>query len=133
VAGARRALLFRGCDRHALPCHDPSSYYNDDHGHQAGDRLLKEIAAAWRRHLRATDVLARYGGEEFALALPACEIDAAGLLLERLREAKPGRQTCSAGLVAWDRIESTDQLIGRADAALYEAKAAGRNRVIAAT
>jgi GGDEF domain-containing protein len=45
----------------------------------------------------------------------------------------PGGQICSAGLVAWDRIESTDQLIGRADAALYEVKVAGRNRVIAGT
>jgi PleD family two-component response regulator len=132
VAGARRARLFRGCDRHALPCHDPSSYYNDDHGHQAGDRLLRRSQPPGAATCaRPTSSPARH--EEFALALPACEIDAAGLLLERLREATPGGQTCSAGLVAWDRIESTDQLIGRADAALYEAKAAGRNRVIPAT
>ena len=47
--------------------------YNDHHGHLAGDRLLKEAAAAWRSVLRDTDLLARYGGEEFAIALPGCD------------------------------------------------------------
>jgi diguanylate cyclase (GGDEF)-like protein len=46
--------------------------FNDHHGHQAGDRLLKEVAAAWRLAVRTTDLLARYGGEEFGLLLPAC-------------------------------------------------------------
>ena len=67
--------------------------YNDVHGHQAGDRLLKQLAAAWGAELRATDVLARYGGEEFALALPGCDLDDAGLLVERLRAATPAEQT----------------------------------------
>jgi diguanylate cyclase (GGDEF)-like protein len=105
--------------------------YNDRHGHQAGDLLLKEIAASWQQRLRATDVLARYGGEEFALALPGCLAVEAESLLERLREAMPHGETCSAGLAWWDGEESSQALFGRADTALYEAKARGRDRVVA--
>ena len=106
--------------------------YNDANGHQSGDRLLKEAVAAWRRVLRPGDVLARYGGEEFAVVLPGCSRDAAIHVLERLRGATPGHETCSAGVAAWDGFESADDLLGRADAALYEAKSAGRNRTVAA-
>lgn len=104
--------------------------YNDRHGHQAGDLLLKEIAASWQERLRATDVLARYGGEEFALALPGCLAVEAESLLERLRHAMPHGETCSAGLAWWDGEESSQALFGRADTALYKAKARGRNRVV---
>jgi diguanylate cyclase (GGDEF)-like protein len=106
--------------------------YNDQHGHQAGDLLLKEIAASWQQTLRATDVLARYGGEEFALALPGCLVAEAQELLERLRESMPHGETCSAGLAWWDGEESAQALFGRADAALYVAKARGRDRVVSA-
>jgi len=105
--------------------------YNDRHGHQAGDLLLKEIAASWQERLRATDMLARYGGEEFALALPGCLAAEAEALLEHLREAMPHDETCSAGLAWWDGEESSQALFGRADTALYVAKARGRNRVVA--
>ncbi len=105
--------------------------YNDRHGHQAGDLLLKEIAASWQQRLRATDVLARYGGEEFALALPGCLAVEAEALVERLREAMPHGETCSVGLAWWDGEESAQALFGRADAALYMAKARGRDRVVA--
>ena len=104
--------------------------YNDVHGHQAGDRLLKQLAAAWGAELRATDVLARYGGEEFALALPGCDLDDAAILVERLRGATPSEQTASAGLVRWDGTESAERLFGRADKALYAAKDSGRDRVV---
>jgi diguanylate cyclase (GGDEF)-like protein len=104
--------------------------YNDHHGHQAGDLLLKEIAASWQQRLRATDVLARYGGEEFALALPGCLAVEAESLLERLRDAMPHGETCSAGLAWWDGEESAQALFGRADSALYVAKARGRDRVV---
>jgi diguanylate cyclase (GGDEF)-like protein len=104
--------------------------FNDVHGHQAGDRLLKQLAAAWGAELRATDVLARYGGEEFALALPGCDLDDAGVLIERLRAVTPAEQTASAGLVLWDGDESAERIFGRADKALYEAKATGRDRII---
>ena len=104
--------------------------YNDRHGHQAGDRLLKEAAAQWQARLRESDVLARYGGEEFALALPDCELEEAEMLVERLRSSTPDEQKCSAGVVAWDGEESDVALVDRADRALYEAKRGGRDRVI---
>jgi len=111
---------------------DEFKLYNDDHGHQAGDRLLKQVAAAWAAELRATDVLARYGGEEFALALPGCDLGDASALAQRLRATMPQAQTCSVGVVSWDGLEDAEQLFNRADKALYAAKAAGRDRVIVA-
>lgn len=104
--------------------------FNDENGHQAGDRLLKQAAAAWANELRATDFLARYGGEEFALALPSCPPDEARIVVERLRLATPHGQTASAGIAFWDGMETSDQLLGRADSALYEAKRRGRNRAL---
>ena len=102
--------------------------YNDTKGHAAGDKLLLHAAAEWTERLRRSDVLARYGGEEFAVMLPGCAIDRALPLLERLREATPGEVTCSVGLAEWDGIERPDQLIERADRALYVAKREGRDR-----
>ena len=107
--------------------------YNDEHGHQTGDRLLKAAAGTWRASLRATDVLARYGGEEFAVVLPRCDLENALVLLARLRKATPEEQTVSAGVAAWDGEEAPEALVARADAALYEAKNGGRNQVIVAT
>jgi diguanylate cyclase (GGDEF)-like protein len=104
--------------------------YNDAKGHQAGDRLLKQAAAAWRRELRTTDLLSRYGGEEFALMLPGCDADQAIAIVERIRQATPEGQACSAGVAAWDGMESSFELFGRADAALYEAKRGGRDRAV---
>jgi diguanylate cyclase (GGDEF)-like protein len=106
--------------------------YNDAHGHPAGDRLLATAAVAWRRELRPTDVLARYGGEEFAAVLPACTLADAHVVVERIRAATPLGQTVSAGIAEWDRRESAAELVARADAALYAAKAAGRNRALPA-
>jgi len=105
--------------------------FNDEHGHQAGDALLRDLAGAWTACLRATDVIARYGGEEFALAFPAWPPEAALRAIERLRNAAAAQgQTCSAGLVQWDGHESAESLVGRADAALYAAKGAGRDRTV---
>lgn len=106
--------------------------YNDRHGHQAGDRLLKEATAAWRSQLRAGDVLARWGGEEFAVLLPGCTIREARLLVERIRRLTPEGQTCSAGIAEWDRREDLDRVLHRADVALYQAKHTGRDRAVAA-
>ena len=106
--------------------------YNDLHGHQAGDRVLREAASAWRTVLRETDLLARYGGEEFAVALPGCDLEHAGHLVNRLREVTPAGQSCSAGLASWDGDETADALLGRADDALYEAKQTGRDRTVVA-
>jgi diguanylate cyclase (GGDEF)-like protein len=101
--------------------------YNDRHGHQAGDRLLKAAAAAWQGKLRKTDLLARYGGEEFAVLLPDCHLADAMEIAERLRTAQP-EVTCSLGVAAWDGREDAARLVARADRALYAAKAGGRNR-----
>jgi diguanylate cyclase (GGDEF)-like protein len=104
--------------------------YNDTHGHLAGDRFLKRMAAAWSESVRNTDILARYGGEEFAVAMPGLTVQDAGATLERLRDALSEGQTCSAGVCVWDGEESAEALIARADTALYEAKASGRDRIV---
>jgi len=106
--------------------------YNDTHGHQAGDRLLRAAAAAWSARLRTTDLIARYGGEEFAVVLPGCDADAAGLVADALRRSVPEDATCSIGVATWEADESAEALVARADAALYRAKAAGRDRVVTA-
>jgi diguanylate cyclase len=105
--------------------------YNDRHGHQAGDLVLKEAASAWRAEVRSTDLLARYGGEEFVLLLPACALDDAVRIVERLRLVTP-LVTCSVGLACWDFQEASSGLVERADQALYAAKAEGRNRHVLA-
>ena len=106
--------------------------FNDDRGHQAGDRLLKQAASAWASELRASDMLARYGGEEFALLLPGCTLEGAQALVQRLRTAMPDGETVSAGIACWDETESAESFLGRADAALYSAKRGGRDRLVAA-
>ncbi|MDA0174097.1 diguanylate cyclase [Solirubrobacter taibaiensis] len=104
--------------------------YNDTHGHQAGDDLLAAASTAWRPELRATDTLARYGGEEFAVLLPHSDAEGAQIVVERLLAVVPFDQTASAGIAVWDGTESADELLARADAALYEAKHAGRARAL---
>jgi diguanylate cyclase (GGDEF)-like protein len=106
--------------------------FNDQHGHQGGDRLLKEATAAWRTRIRRTDLLARYGGEEFAILLRDCSKIEAVVVLDDLRSVTPRNQTFSAGLAEWDGHEDPERLVGRADRALYEAKHAGRDRIIVA-
>jgi diguanylate cyclase (GGDEF)-like protein len=101
--------------------------FNDERGHQAGDRFLKQAAAAWGVELRGTDFLARYGGEEFALALPGCTPQLALEVADRIRAATPEGETCSIGIACWDGDEGAEPLLGRADRALYEAKHRGRN------
>jgi len=107
--------------------------YNDTHGHLAGDAVLRDCAAAWDSQLRGEDTILRYGGEEFLVVLPACDAEDAAEIVERLRAATPAQQTCSAGLAVWLPGESVDVLVGRADKALYEAKEAGRDRLVSAS
>jgi diguanylate cyclase (GGDEF)-like protein len=106
--------------------------YNDDHGHQAGDRLLKEAATAWRAEVRPTDTLARYGGEEFVVLLHGHDLQLARRVVDRLRAATPREQSCSAGLARRQDGEAATALLSRADKALYDAKRAGRNRSLVA-
>lgn len=111
---------------------DRFKQFNDENGHQAGDRLLKEVTATWKETLRPSDVLARYGGEEFVLLLPSCPIELGLEVVDRLRTQTPTTQTCSAGVAVWDGEENPEQLVARADAALYQAKEAGRDQSVAA-
>jgi len=106
--------------------------YNDTLGHQAGDELLRSASARWRTGLGEQDFLARMGGEEFLLVLPAVAAEAAEELITRLQELTPGGQTFSAGLALWDGQETSDELIARADIAMYQAKSTGRARTCCA-
>ena len=113
---------------------------NDTLGHQAGDEALQRFSSILASALRAGDVLARWGGEEFILLLPATPLDEAASVIERLRARcadpaswveRPELQvTFSAGLSAHTDGESMQQVIARADAALYRAKSEGRNRLV---
>lgn len=103
--------------------------YNDTHGHLAGDEVLRACAKAWDSALRGEDTIVRFGGEEFLVLLPDTSPEQATEIIERLRAKTPMGQSCSAGLACWDYDESIDDLLGRADKALYLAKASGRNQL----
>ncbi len=112
---------------------------NDRFGHQAGDQVLQCVAKQITTRLRRSDFTARIGGEEFASLLPDCDTTDAVRLAEQLRtkihycdfdtELGLVQVTLSCGIALLDPNESDDTLFARADAALYKAKAGGRNRV----
>lgn len=116
--------------------------YNDTHGHPAGDRLLQRLAELFRANTRGSDFVARYGGEEFAIICPELDRNGGRQIAEKLCRMvddtsfdgesalpHPG-VTISIGVAAYpDDADCPDHLIARADAALYRAKANGRNRV----
>jgi diguanylate cyclase (GGDEF)-like protein len=110
---------------------------NDTFGHQAGDRLLREISDLLRHTLRAYDILVRWGGEEFLLILPGVALDQARRLAERIRAAVErldtqglGPVTISAGTAALDANYDFETMLMAADRRLYEAKSNGRNTVV---
>ena len=117
---------------------------NDTHGHPAGDHALIEVAKIIKSTLRCHDFVARYGGEEFAMLLPETSADRAIMALERVRSAieradiRYGDQrlelTVSLGMAAFphELVARASDFISLADAALYDAKRSGRNRVVAA-
>lgn len=112
--------------------------FNDEHGHQAGDGALLDIAATLRSVTRSADICARYGGEEFAVILPATPLEGAIQMAERIRAAvhhhieQPHDFTVSIGVAEIDATTRTvEDLIAVADRSLYEAKRSGRNRVVA--
>jgi diguanylate cyclase (GGDEF)-like protein len=104
--------------------------FNDRRGHAAGDALLRTAAQAWLRQLRPSDLLARYGGEEFTLVLPGCDDVQAERMVERLQPLMPEKQTFSAGIAAWNGVDSARELLTAADRALLQAKRGGRNRIV---
>jgi two-component system cell cycle response regulator len=118
---------------------------NDTYGHDAGDEVLKELAARIRSTVRGADLACRYGGEEFVVVMPDTSLDMAATIAERLRAAIEGKPfhlqvagldlnvTASLGISSLSQsVENPAQLMKAADQALYEAKNAGRNRVVAA-
>lgn len=105
---------------------DDFKRYNDQHGHQAGDALLKDACTNWRDAVRESDYLARIGGDEFALLLPNCPPARGAQVMERLQAATPRGQGCSVGIAYWDGNEAADELIARADRALYADKRRAR-------
>jgi diguanylate cyclase (GGDEF)-like protein len=104
--------------------------YNDTYGHQAGDRLLRDAVVSWTAQLGDTGLLARYGGEEFAVLLPGLTEGDAQARIHDLRAVTPDGQTFSAGVSTWDILTEPAQAVASADLALYEAKRAGRDRVV---
>lgn len=139
LSGEEVAVLMMDVDHFKL--------YNDHHGHLQGDACLQAVAQALQQHLRKPeDLVARFGGEEFLAVLPDCSLAEARQVAERIREGverlrlthdgAPGLKHVSLSIgVACVRPAQADhsapQLIAAADAALYEAKAQGRNRVVA--
>jgi diguanylate cyclase (GGDEF)-like protein len=105
---------------------DEFKAFNDAHGHAAGDHLLKQSASIWSQALRSGDLIARMGGDEFVALLPGSAADEAARVVRRLRDGYPRARSFSAGIACWDRRESAEELLGRADAAMYAAKGVGR-------
>jgi diguanylate cyclase (GGDEF)-like protein len=142
IAGAMVSSAARG--GHALAAAmldiDKFKSINDTYGHGVGDEVIRAVATRVRSAIRQSDVLGRYGGEEFAVVLPDHDGAAAGLA-ERMRravaddpvptQAGPLPVTISVGLTRLGPADATlDQMLARADHALYRAKEAGRNRVV---
>jgi diguanylate cyclase (GGDEF)-like protein len=149
----RQALLSRLDDeleraaRYQRPCSvvlvdlDHFKRVNDTYGHAAGDLVLREVADVLRSHVRTTDIVGRYGGEEFMVVLPETDADAAAVSAEKLRRLVSSRKvrlddghvlavSLSAGVAGGlGQHLKLDALIRDADAALYSAKALGRDQV----
>jgi two-component system cell cycle response regulator len=117
---------------------------NDNHGHDAGDDVLREFAMRVRKSIRGIDLACRYGGEEFVIVMPETDLHVASVVAERLRRSIAGEPfaihkgtkrievTISIGLSVLERKgEAVDDVLKRADTALYRAKHDGRNRVVA--
>jgi diguanylate cyclase (GGDEF)-like protein len=120
---------------------------NDTYGHPFGDKVLRALSATIRKVSRQEDIVARYGGEEFTVILPETPIENARVMAERLRQAveemtvedgavsMKGTISCGVACIvdeeSSDSLDTTAQMvIDRADKALYQAKHAGRNRVV---
>jgi diguanylate cyclase len=122
---------------------DHFKLFNDRHGHQTGDQVLRLVAATLKTNVKGRDCVARYGGEEFVIILPKTILSSAVIVAEQMRQAvmvkkllkkstneNIGNVTLSIGVAAYRIDESNQELIERADTCLYAAKKAGRNTVI---
>jgi len=141
---AREAAL---SDRHEIPLGvalldvDNFKALNDIHGHQAGDAALMHLARVLKLALRPSDVVIRFGGEEFVILLPHASLDRATRAIERVQERlaqrvlvynhRPLRFTFSAGVTERRVGEPQSAVVRRADRGLYQAKHAGKQRVVA--
>ena len=117
---------------------------NDNYGHNVGDEVLIRFYQACDDAVRSSDVVARIGGEEFVIVMPNTELNNAGRFAERLRENIAGLEifiaeqhisiTVSIGVSQWheDYFTSTESFVDHADKSLYQAKKAGRNKVVVA-
>ena len=107
---------------------------NDKYGHLAGDKILKQLANLLQQKIRKSDIASRFGGEEFLIMLPNAAKEKAKMVAERLRKSvqsagfKP-RITISLGVSEYKKADTINNLINKADSALYRAKKKGRNRV----
>jgi len=112
---------------------------NDSFGHEAGDEVLRRLAQTLQQRLRASDVIARMGGEEFAVVLPDTDLEGARAIAQSIvdgmgaqEDPLVGRITVSAGISSLrGGQDNAHEMLRRSDAALYEAKGQGRNRVCA--
>lgn len=133
VEGADLSLIFIDVDNFKA--------FNDQHGHQTGDVLLRELSALMRENVRSKDIVARWGGEEFAIVCPTTDEETAARLAESLRESiekyvfarefnlSSPSVTISAGVASFSKNHSKSAMLDAADAALYVAKDNGRNQV----
>lgn len=141
----RLAAELARAERHRTPFSliildiDHFKQINDTYGHATGDHVLTALVSVATENLRADDVFARWGGEEFVILAPHTDRDGGVRLAEKIRTAveqhpfdQAGRITVSLGVADYRPREPADQLLSRADAALYQAKRGGRNRAIAA-
>jgi diguanylate cyclase len=122
---------------------DHFKLFNDRHGHQTGDQVIRLVAATLKTNVKGRDCVARYGGEEFVIILPKTKLSSAIIVAEQIRQAvmvkklvkkstneSIGHVTLSIGVAAYRINESIQELIERADSCLYAAKKAGRNTAI---
>jgi len=130
-------------ERKRIPCTlvlldiDFFKKFNDTHGHQAGDEVLRQVARVLKAQSRESDLPCRYGGEEFGVILPTTDAVSARIVAERIRaaieasvteyEGKTLKVTCSIGMSQFESSDDVGRLIRRADEALYASKKAGRN------
>jgi diguanylate cyclase (GGDEF)-like protein len=119
---------------------DDFKYVNDNFGHKIGDEVLKEVAYILKTNTRTSDICGRWGGEEFVLAFLNSDINSSTEVAEKIRtilenslklKTLTGKSiTISAGITLYEKNEALDNFISRADSAMYEAKKAGKNKIV---